>query len=230
MVKRQLTDGQEANPVPAATLFDDNPIRIGGFILRSREAVPDPDEKQTVSGWQAALDYAEASKDGGPYWVSDLLDYSEGRKDWSAKLDQIQAHTGMARQTIHNHLSVGRRVKGRARRLAPSLGHAAIVASLEPEEQEELLEQAKSEEWTVAELKRAKRSRERKTVVVGQAPSMHTIDITVRMTIEADNPVTAQDAGWSLIKAAIKHVPHAHVIGSCSYLPALPARKLRAVK
>lgn len=211
----------------AGKLFDENPIRIGGFEFRAREAVAvgQPD----VADWQAALDYAEASEYGSPYWVSDLFDYAQSREDWRSKLDQIQSRTGLARQTIHNRISIGRRVKGNARHLSPSISHSAIVASLEPAEQEELLEQAKAEEWTVSELARAKKERDRKPVLEGQAVEMHTIEVTVRMTREATSAYLAEQSAWQAVRSAIAGIQHAHVIAAHArpYIQAVRPAKRR---
>lgn len=214
----------------ASALFDGQPITIGGFQLKACEIVP-LDEHPTLDGWRAAFEFSEACEHGSPYWVADLLAYSESRSDWRAKMDQAKSGTGYAHRTLINLASIGRRVKGRARQLAPSISHAAVVASLEQDEQEELLEKAKVEEWTVGELSRAKTDHSRRTVVTGQAPEMHTIEVTVRMTREAASPYLAEQAAWQAVRSAIAGIPHAHVIAAHArpYIQAVrPAKKQRS--
>lgn len=208
-------------------LFDKQPILLGGFELRSTGAVP-VEDRPTIAGWQAALEFASAAELSSPYWVGDLLIYADSRSDWRAKMDQAKAVTGLAFGTLENRATISRKVKGRARELAPSITHAAIVKSLPAEEQEELLEQAKAEEWTVSELAKAKKDRDRRPVLEGQAAEMHTIEVTVRMTREAQSPYLAEQAAWQAVRSAIAGIAHAHVIAAHArpYIQAVrPAKK-----
>ncbi len=153
----------------AYRLLSDKPIEIGGFELRSRSAIPREGERITIVGWQAALQFASAVEEASPYWVGDLLAYAEDRQDWREKFDQALTATDLARHTLENHTTIARKVKGRARELAPSHTHARAVTKLPPAKQEEWLERAGDEGWTVAELERALRAAERPRVIEGQA-------------------------------------------------------------
>lgn len=149
------------------SLFDEKPIEIGGFRLKGRTV--EPIGRPTLDGWSAAFEFATATEESSPYWPAELLVYANDRQDWREKLDQAIHITGLARHTIENRAVVVRKVKGRARELAPSISHAAEVAALEPELQEELLEEAKVGGYTVTELRRAKKNKLRPTIVQGQA-------------------------------------------------------------
>lgn len=172
------------------TVFDDQPIAVGGFLLRSRSATPAPGEKPTLDGWAGALHYSSASHEGSPYWVGDLLAYAEDRQDWRDKLDQAKSVTKLAQHTLQNLTTVSRKVRGRARDLAPSISHSAVVAKLPAAEQEDLLEQARDEGWTVSELNKEMRAKERTRIVEGQAA----LDGMFRV-IYADPPWLYRDAG-----------------------------------
>jgi hypothetical protein len=211
------------------TLFDTSPIRIGGFELRATTAI-EGEERPTFAGWQAAFEFATASERSSPFWVGDLLAYAEGRTEWKQKLDHAESSTGLSQQTLENRTTVSRKVQGRARELAPSLSHAAVVTSLDPDEQEELLEQAKTERWTVRELAQAKRARERTVRAEGGSESMYTVDVTVRLTREAQTETQASDQGWAAVKAAIAGLPHAHVIAAQARLSVGPVRVVRGKK
>ncbi len=88
------------------------------------------------------------------------------------------------------------------------------VAWLDAKEQREWLTRAKDHNWSVREIRAAIRAAERTQILSGQAPTIHTVDVTVRIVVEAASAWQAQDAAWSLLKTAIHGIPHAHVIGA----------------
>ena len=216
-----MADSPETTVHRYRSLFDESPIKIGGFEFRGTGAKPIVD-RPTLGGWRAAFEFASDSERSSPYWVGDLLSYAETRAEWQELMDQALSATQFARQTIINRTSVSKRVTGRARELAPSFSHASVVASLEPAEQEELLEQARSEEWTTTELTHAKKARGRRVVGQGRTQYLHTCDVTVRIQVQAENEVIAQDVAWAKIRKAIEGISHAHVIGCSSHLREVP--------
>lgn len=151
------------------TLFDEKPIEIGGFILRSRSVDTREGIRPSIMGWQAALAFASAAEESAPYWVGDLLAYADDRADWREKMEQAKTATKLAEQTLHNYTTTARKVKGRARQLAPSSSHARLVTKLEPAEQEEWLGRARDEGWTVSEFNKEMRAAARTRVIEGQA-------------------------------------------------------------
>lgn len=185
-------------------IFNEHPIHVGGFELRTREARPLPGIKITIQGWQAAMQYASASQEDSPYWVGDLLAYAEGRQDWREKIDQAVTVTKLSRRTLQNQTTTCRKVKGRARELAPSITHAKIVEGLEPDKQEELLERARDEDMTTRDLERI--VSKQKHVLKGQAPEVHEVAVTVLVSVEAKSGTAAERLAWDAVKPYVKEI------------------------
>ena len=191
------------------------PIEIGGFRLGGRSAVAVG--RPTLAGWQAAMQFAGAVHAASPYWVGDLLRHAESRDDWREKLSQAMSVTSLARQTMENLTYVSKHVAEPARRVAPTLAHAAEVAALPVRAQHRWLTKAVGEGWTSRELRHAIRHAARHTVIEGQAATMHTVDVTVQLAIAAPSAVAAQDAAWTIVKAAVSTALagyHGKVIGA----------------
>lgn len=148
-------------------LFDARPIGLEGFNLfaRSAVAVGTP----TIRQWQTVLQFASAAHEASPYWIGDLLAYAESREDWLEKLSQAFTVTGLAEKTLYNLASISRHVEEPERALAPSLSHAAEVASLERPEQTRYLTLARKEGWTRQEMRVQIRNAKRARVIEGQA-------------------------------------------------------------
>lgn len=194
-------------------LFDDKPILIGGFELLARSAVPLRGERITIVGWQAALQFASAVEESAPYWVGDLLAYAEDREDWREKMDQARTATKLQQHTLENYTSMARKVKGKARQLAPSPTHARTVQKLAPADQERLLEIARDEGLTVNELTKAMRAEERTKIVEGQA----TLEGMFRV-LYADPPWSYNDAGIpqsGALGKASRHYPSMTIAELC---------------
>lgn len=200
-------------------VFELRPIILEGFMLHAYRV--EPIDTPTLQNWQAAFHLATSTQESSPYWVGDLLLYAESRREWRSKIEQAKAVTGLSHQTLLNQTSVSKHVAEPARKLAPSYSHAAAVASLEAEEQASLLTSARTYGWKVHQLRRAVRRLGRESILEGQAESMHTVDVTVRVVVEAPSSWHAQDLGWKIVKNAIANLPHAHVI-SASALETIP--------
>ena len=200
VVRSLPVDGKPVDTprVDRDSTFDESPILIGGFALRSRTAEPVEATTPTITGWQAAFRFACASQEGSPYWVGQLLVYGESRTDWREKLDQAMAVTHLSRHTLENQASICRHVQGRALDLAPSMSHAAVVTKFPPEEQEAWLEKARDGEWTVQELTQAIRAHQPSTE--GRADAVFDIEVTVCVTMEAETAGAAERAAWDAVK------------------------------
>ena len=186
-------------------LFDRQPIHSGfdakergGFRLMGRSV--EPVGRPTIKGFQEALAFACEFHESSPYWIGGLLEYSESRADWAAKLSQAMTVTGLARKTLQNLGYLYRKSTPLTRAVAPSPAHLAAVVTLPEAEQVTLLEQARREELTVKEVEKAVKHRHRATVIEGQAASMYVVDVTVEVTIEALNATAAEDAAWAHLK------------------------------
>lgn len=194
--------------------FNDRPVEVGGFTFWARHVVPHAGQAQTREGWTLALEFAEACEAGSSYWLGDLIEYLDTREDWREQRTQLRSLTKLARHTLENLATVSRKVKGRARELAPTISHASRVTSLEPPVQEVLLQQARDDDWTVPRLTKAVKQHKSGVVLEGQAETMHTVDVTIRLSVEAVTPYAAEQAAWALLKNAVKGCPHAHVISA----------------
>lgn len=183
-------------------MLDIRPIEIGGFKLKARtvEAIETP----TIQGWQLAFEFASEVEQASPFWVGDLLAYAEDRRDWREKLSQAMSVTKLAKHSLQNRSTISKKVTGRARELAPTLGHAAVVTKLEPEEQEEFLERARDEEWTVQELGHAVKTR--KKVIAGQSPAVHDVIVSVCVSVEASSGTAAERLAWDAVKPYAKEI------------------------
>lgn len=156
----------ELTTAGGSDLFDRSTLEFEGFRLLSRsvEAVGTP----TLDQWAAAMEFACAAEEASPYWVGDLLNYSETRADWKDKVEQAMATTGLSLQTLTNRGYIARHVTPEVRQMAPSPAHVAEVAPLPEAEQKQWLTRAKDEAWTRQELRSAMRAAKRRAVVEGQ--------------------------------------------------------------
>ena len=149
------------------TLFDVRPMRLDGFVLRARAAVPVG--RPSIKQWQAAFEFVSCTEESSPYWVGDLMTYAESREDWQEKLAQAMSVTGLAKHTIDNRTYVSRHVAESARHISPSITHSAEVAALPPAEQEKFLDQARTHGWTVRDLRLNIKAAKRARIIDGQA-------------------------------------------------------------
>lgn len=151
----------------ARLLFDKKPFEIDGFrfYAKSVEAVGKP----TPAQWQGAYVFAEACGLAADYWLGDLLAYADGRDDWKEKIDQIKGVTGLAHKTVINRTYISRHVADPERKLAPTIGHADVVASMDVAQQRVWLEKARHDGLTVHELRSEVRASKRRAIVKGQA-------------------------------------------------------------
>jgi hypothetical protein len=204
----------------ALALFDVTPIALGPFKLRARDVVVS--SPPTLEQWSAAYAFATHTVEASPYWLGDLLAYAGTRADWGDRLDQAQGETGLARQTLINLAYVSRRVDQDARAVAPSHTHAAAVAKLDPPAQIEWLQAAATEGWTARELIQQMRGAPPRAVAAGSAAKVFAVEVTVRVSVEAENAYAAEEAGWVAIKAALVSVPHVKVIAASAYYEEKP--------
>lgn len=151
----------------ARLLFDKKPFEIDGFMFYSQsiEALGVP----TPAQWQAAYVFAEACGHAADYWVGDLLAYADGRDDWKEKIDQIKGVSTLSHKSLINRTYISRHVAAPERALAPTIGHADVVAPMDVSQQRVWLEKTRREGLTVHELRDEVRASKRRAVVKGQA-------------------------------------------------------------
>ena len=75
----------------------------------------------------------------------------------------------LTEQTVREYRYVATKVPTSRRLDGLGFGHHQAVASLDPDEQIELLEEAKEKGWTLAEFRREIRAHKRRVVMEGQA-------------------------------------------------------------
>jgi N6-adenosine-specific RNA methylase IME4 len=142
-------------------------IVLGNFTLTATGVLvkgrPSSDEFQHV------FDFATRVEKASPWWVVGLLKYASGRRDWQDTLDQITHVTGYGEGRIRNLRTLGEKIPEHRRREDVDISVHEAVLSLPPAEQDELLEQAAEENWTVRETRMAVRARRRRAVIDGQA-------------------------------------------------------------
>lgn len=150
-------------------LFNERPIALEGFQLKARKV--DIVGRPSLKQWTAAVQFAYAIDESGPFWLGDLWNYAEDRHDWREKLPQALASIGLdvKIQTLYNHGSIARRLSDKAREIAPTISHASEVAALPHDEQEQLLEEAGEKGWTQRDLRLNIKARKRPTIIQGQA-------------------------------------------------------------
>ena len=208
-------------------LFDRSPLVVGvdeqergGFRFTGRSV--EPIGRPTLKGFQEALALACEFYESSPYWIGALVAHGESREEWSEKLDQAMSVTTLARKTLLNLGYLYRHSTEETRTLAPTPGHLDVVAALEPAEQREWLDKARREEMPIRTLRREVQAAARRLVLDVQAATMHTVDLTVRVSVEASTAEAAKAAAWESVKLAIHEIPHAHVIAATA-LPQLGA-------
>lgn len=123
------------------------------------------------------------------WWLADWLRYGESRQEWAERLDQAVDVTGLSESRL-KHVRAAGAIEPVRRRTTVPFEHHAEVAALEPEEQDELLEEAASHGWNRSELRHNIRARRRRKVLEGQA----TLAGLYRV-IYADPPWSYSDSG-----------------------------------
>ncbi len=186
------------------------PFFIGAFELSDNGIAVHG--RPSLSEYQGCLDFVDRTHKSAGWWLVDLIAYADSREDWRESIDTIIDSDLCSETTAYQYRYIKKHVPQRIDGVP--FGHHAVVASLDPKEQITWLERARDEGWTQKELQASLRAEKRTQILSGQAPTMHTVDVTVRLTVEAENSWAAQEAAWGLVKAAVAAVPHAHVIGA----------------
>ena len=99
--------------------------------------------------------------------IGDWLNY--GERAYGEKYAQAILDTGRSYQTLMNYAYVANKIEFYLRRENLSFSHHSAIASLEPDQQARLLDDAERGGWTVADLYDAKQE------LTGQEPVIHTL-------------------------------------------------------
>jgi hypothetical protein len=100
--------------------------------------------------WREIGEQLERVSDSSLWWVADWAAYGDRwyRKDYGPALEQI-----WARKSLQNLASVARQVEPSRRREGLTFTHHACVASLTPAEQDDWLDDAERQGWSMRELR-----------------------------------------------------------------------------
>ena len=190
-----------------------SPITIGAFRLTSSSL--------SVTGhpsfgeYQGIGDFIQRAHKASGLWLADWIAYGDSRSEWAEQIEAVLGIEEYAEATVRQYRYIAKRFPPSTRIDAVPFGHHAAVVELEPDDQHALLIQARDHGWTQSELRREKHALTRRLVLEGQADTMHTVDLTVRVSLEAGTPYAAETEAWDLVKRAITGVvPHAHVIAA----------------
>lgn len=161
--------------------------------------------------------FSKWSERSSPWWVVGLLDYAETRRDWAEVLDSVIDFTGYSPGRVASIRSIWRSIPESRRREDVSFSVHEAVAGLDPDEQDEILEQAATESLSVREVKTIIRTKRRRAVIEGQA----SLEGQFRV-IYADPPWAYNDRGditvgkSSAYKRAEAHYPTMTIADICA--------------
>ena len=112
--------------------------------------------KPTLTEWVEAVEAVKSMARVSPLALAGLYSYGKSREDWAEEFYQIA--DGYDRRTLENWMSLARKVKPEVLAEAPSIGHADAVRSLALPRQKEMIQAAKDEQLSVAELRQRVRN------------------------------------------------------------------------
>jgi hypothetical protein len=151
----QLMDAMlDAAPTPVqAPYIEQDMIVAAGFRLTGTGLVPQPGA--TEQDWQM-LGHTLTRLEGALQWlIGDWVAY--GSAVWDYSVRDIALHINRDVKTIQNWVSVVRAVPLDQRRAELTFGHHELVASLPPDAQARLLQDAVDNGWSVAAMRAAMR-------------------------------------------------------------------------
>lgn len=139
----------QSAPVPQpvtlpSVLAEHEQVLISGMGLRMPA-------KLTFDAWERAGQQLSAMVGLSSWWLGDWLVY--GKKHYADRYQRAIRAAGLKYQTLRNYAWVSRRFELSRRRAALSFQHHAEVASLPLDEQDQWLDQAEKEMWTIKQLR-----------------------------------------------------------------------------
>jgi N6-adenosine-specific RNA methylase IME4 len=148
-------------------MFDERPIKLPGWHLQHRRALPlgIPTIEQT----QHAASFADGLHDSSPFWLADIIHYISERADWGEKASQITLATGVATETAYTMASLMKRVAQAERDVAQSISHAKLIAKLTPSEQHRWLKKSRNAGWGIRELDQQLKASQKRGVLTTAA-------------------------------------------------------------
>lgn len=129
---------------------DAREIDLPGFRLTATGAVRVG--KPTQEQWSAAMHWVLRCASASMFWLGDLL--VMGEATYGDLASQEDGDGKYAHQTLENARYVAGKIPISRRREPISFAHHAVVASLEPAEQDHWLKKAEDEGWSEKELRK----------------------------------------------------------------------------
>lgn len=108
------------------------------------------DESMSYERWESLCRMFGSLRTRTSWWIGDLLNFGEGV--YGERYAQGIEEFGLSYETLVKYAYVSRNVARRRRRTSLSFSHHALVAKLDPDEQERWLKLAASEGWSTREL------------------------------------------------------------------------------
>jgi hypothetical protein len=131
------------------SLIENVVAEYGPFILTKTGvfATHEPEFEE----WQEATEWCLRVQEASPFWAGDLVEYGESR--FSEKFSQVLEATAYAVQTVRNAAVVARAIPPERRVAGVPFSHHAEVASLPPEQQDQLLARCENDGLTREKLR-----------------------------------------------------------------------------
>ncbi len=177
------------------------PIVLGSFTLH--ETGVDIRGRPTFDQYAGVGDFITFASNASPWWRGDWLRYGESREDWKERLSQLHDASGMSFQTLRNERAVAKSIPPSRRRDGLEFGIHAAVAGMPPDEQTRMLDKAEKGQWTVRDTRHAVKKAKRASVIEGRAETMHTVEVTVQIEMEASTTGMAEQMAWDDVKHAL---------------------------
>lgn len=146
---------------------DHEPLQIGLFTLTATGL--EVRGRPSFAEWERVGEFIQRTHRASGFWLSDWLRYGEGRGDWDERLSQAVDVTGLSEKTLKNIRAVARIPLARRRAGVDFSVHLEIAQIAAADEQDELLELADQEGWTVRDTRLNVRARRRRKIIEGQA-------------------------------------------------------------
>jgi site-specific DNA-methyltransferase (adenine-specific) len=144
-------------------LGENQELVIHSFKLQRLGLTPLGDP--TYTDWQECGAFIRETEKSVQFWIGDWLNF--GEKQWGKRYEEGIQQTGLEYQTLRDYKWVAAHIPVSYRNDKLSYHHHREVASLPPEKQVALLQQAASEHWSLVKLKQEKYRRNLEAVRIG---------------------------------------------------------------
>lgn len=161
----KLVRGQRLNNL-TPTL---EPIVLGCYTLT--ETGLDVNGRPSYTDHLGVADFVNRCVKASGWWLADLLTYADTREDWKADVEQALDGLDVNEGTRKQYKYIAKKIPKARRVVGLTFSHHAAVARIDltDDQRDELLEDAKTEGWTLGELRVHAREKKRAKIIEGQA-------------------------------------------------------------